>query len=181
MARVMTGADLFLLADAGLDLLRRDVERFREVSDPQAGDPGEVRDGPRLFVGGGAFLAHVKGFLIRWRQVAFAQRRDPVVGFSSGLHWANRLTMVEITVKLPDMLARTLGPTAEARAQRLTEAVAIEEYRAGRLSQRQVAEVLGLDYWQTESFMAERNVALNYSLADLEADRATLDEVLGRP
>lgn len=79
------------------------------------------------------------------------------------------------------MLARTLGPTAEARAQRLTEDVAIEEYRAGRLSQRQVAEVLGLDYWQTESFLTERNVALNYSRADLEADRATLDEVLGRP
>jgi predicted HTH domain antitoxin len=89
--------------------------------------------------------------------------------------------MVEITVKLPDMLARTLGPTAEARAQRLTEDVAIEEYRAGRFSQRQVAEVLGLDYWQTESFLTERNVALNYSLADLEADRGTLDEVLGRP
>jgi predicted HTH domain antitoxin len=89
--------------------------------------------------------------------------------------------MVEITIKLPDLLARTLGPTAEARAQRLTEDVAIEEYRAGRLSQRQVGEVLGLDYWQTERFLVERNVALNYSVADLEADRATLDEVLGRP
>jgi predicted HTH domain antitoxin len=89
--------------------------------------------------------------------------------------------MVEITIKLPDLLARTLGPTAEARARRLTEAMAIEEYRAGRLSQRQVAEVLGLDYWQTERFLIERNVALNYSAADLEADRATLDEVLGRP
>jgi len=89
--------------------------------------------------------------------------------------------MVEITIKLPDLLARTLGPTAEARARRLTEDVALEEYRAGRLSQRQVAEVLGLDYWQTERFLIERNVALNYSVADLEADRATLDEVLGRP
>jgi len=93
---------------------------------------------------------------------------------------ANCLIMVEITIKLPDMLARTFGATPEARSQRLTEDAAIEEYRAGRLSQRQVGEMLGLDYWQTERFLTERNVSLNYSLGDLQADRATLDEVLGR-
>ena len=92
----------------------------------------------------------------------------------------NRLIMVEITIKLPDVLARAFGATPEARTQRLTEDAAIEEYRAGRLSQRQVGEMLGLDYWQTERFLAERNVSLNYSLGELQADRATLDEVLGR-
>ena len=89
--------------------------------------------------------------------------------------------MVEITIKLPDLLARALGATPEARAQRLTEDAAIEEYRAGRLSQRQVGERLGLDYWQTERFLTERKVSLNYSLGDLQADSATLNEVLGRP
>ena len=89
--------------------------------------------------------------------------------------------MVEITIKLPDLLARVLGATPEARAQRLTEDAAIEEYRAGRLSQRQVGEMLGLDYWQTERFLTDRNVALNYSPGDLQADRVTLNEVLGRP
>ena len=88
--------------------------------------------------------------------------------------------MVEVTIKLPDALARAFGATPEARTQRLTEDVAIEEYRAGRLSQRQVGEMLGLDYWQTERFLSEHNVALNYSLGDLQADRATLDEVLPR-
>ena len=89
--------------------------------------------------------------------------------------------MVEITIQLPDLLAHALGATPEARAQRLTEDAAIEEYRAGRLSQRQVGEMLGLDYWQTERFLTERNVPLNYSLGDLQADQATLNEVLGRP
>lgn len=88
--------------------------------------------------------------------------------------------MVEVTIKLPEALARAFGATPEARSQRLTEDVAIEEYRAGRLSQRQVGELLGLDYWQTERFLTERKVALNYSLDDLQADRATLDEVLPR-
>jgi predicted HTH domain antitoxin len=86
--------------------------------------------------------------------------------------------MIEVTIKLPDALAIALGSTPEARSQRLAEDAAIEEYRAGRLSQRQVGEMLGLDYWQTERFLAAHNVALNYSVADLQADRATLDEVL---
>ncbi len=41
--------------------------------------------------------------------------------------------------------------------------------------------MLGLDYWQTERFLAERKVSLNYSLGDLQADRAVLEEVLRRP
>ena len=89
--------------------------------------------------------------------------------------------MVEITISLPDMLAHALGATPEARSQRLTEDAAVEEYRAGRLSHRQVGEMLGLDYWQTERFLTERHVPLNYSLGDLEADRATLHKVLGHP
>lgn len=88
--------------------------------------------------------------------------------------------MVEITITVPETLARTLGPTPEARSKRLIEDAAVEEYRAGRLSQRQVGEMLGLDYWQTERFLAERNVALNYSVDDLEADRTALGNVLAK-
>jgi predicted HTH domain antitoxin len=86
--------------------------------------------------------------------------------------------MAEITIKLSETLARVFGATPEARSRRLAEDAAIEEYRAGRLSQRQVGEMLGLDYWQTERFLSDRKVSLNYSLGDLQADRATLDEVL---
>ena len=89
--------------------------------------------------------------------------------------------MVEITIKLPDLLAQAFGATAEARSKRLTEDAAIGEYRDGKLSQRQVGEMLGLDYWQTERFLTERNVPLNYTIADLQADQATLDEILNRP
>lgn len=88
--------------------------------------------------------------------------------------------MVEITIKLPDMLARAFGATPEARSRRFTEAAAIEEYRAGRLSQRQVGEMLGLDYWETERFLADRKVFLNYSPGDLQADQAVLSEILAK-
>lgn len=88
--------------------------------------------------------------------------------------------MIEVTVQLPEKLAQSLGDTPDRRARRLLENAVIEEYRSGRLSRRQVGEALGLDYWQTEDFFAEHKVPLNYSLADLEADRATLDRVLSR-
>ena len=86
--------------------------------------------------------------------------------------------MIEITIQLPDVLATAFGATPEARARRVTEDTAIEEYRTGRLSQREVGSMLGLDYWQTERFLAEHDVVLNYTLADLDSDRATLDEIL---
>ena len=55
--------------------------------------------------------------------------------------------MVEITVKLPENVDRTFGETPEDMGRHLLENAAIEEYRAGRLSHRQVGEMLGLDYW----------------------------------
>ncbi len=89
--------------------------------------------------------------------------------------------MIEISIQLPDKLAGSIGATPSLRSQRVLENTAIEEYRGGRISQRQVGEILGLDYWQTETFLAERKVPMPYDLADLEADRATLDAILGRP
>jgi predicted HTH domain antitoxin len=60
------------------------------------------------------------------------------------------------------------------------EYAAVESYRVGRLSHRQVGQLLGLDYWQTENFLRERNVLLNYSDADSGADCAALDKILGQ-
>jgi predicted HTH domain antitoxin len=88
--------------------------------------------------------------------------------------------MIEVTIQVPDALAGVFGATPEARARRISEDAAIEEYRAGQLSQRQIGELLGLDYWQTERFLADRKVTLNYTLGDLQVDRATLAEILPR-
>ena len=60
------------------------------------------------------------------------------------------------------------------------EDAAIQGYRAGRLSHRQAGEMLGLDYWQTETFLKQRGVPLNYSARDLEADALMLKKVLAR-
>jgi predicted HTH domain antitoxin len=84
---------------------------------------------------------------------------------------------MQVTLKMPDQIARHWGETPDAIGRNVMEDAAVEGYRAGRLSQRQVGEMLGLDYWRTESFLKERGVPLNYSAADLDADSATLDKI----
>jgi predicted HTH domain antitoxin len=70
------------------------------------------------------------------------------------------------------------GDTPQAIGRHVIEDATIERYRTGRLSHRQVGEALGIDYWQTETFLKERGVLLNYSATDLEADAATLEKIL---
>jgi len=87
---------------------------------------------------------------------------------------------MQVTVELPDQVARRWGATPDAVGRRVLEDAAIENHRAGRLSHRQVGAMLSLDYWQTEAFFKKRGVPLNYSSADLAADSATLDRISPR-
>ncbi len=87
---------------------------------------------------------------------------------------------MQVTVNMPDQIARQWGDTPDAVGRHVVEDAVIERYRAGRLSHRQIGEVLGLDYWQTESFLKERGVTLNYSADDREADKATFEKIFPR-
>lgn len=87
---------------------------------------------------------------------------------------------MQVTVEMPDQVARQWGETPDAVGRHVMEDAAVEGYRAGRLTQRQVGAMLGLDYWQTETFLSNRAVPLNYSVADLAADNATLEKILAR-
>ena len=88
---------------------------------------------------------------------------------------------MQVTMEMPDQVARQWGATPDAVGRHVMEDAAVEGYRAGRLTQRQVGAMLGLDYWQTETFLSERAVPVSYSAADLAADNATLDKILSRP
>ena len=85
---------------------------------------------------------------------------------------------MQVTVEMPDQVARQWGDTPDAVGRHVMEGAAVEGYRAGRLSQRQVGAMLGLDYWQTEAFLSQHTVPLNYSPADLAADNAALEKLL---
>jgi hypothetical protein len=85
---------------------------------------------------------------------------------------------MQITMQVPDEIARHLGSQREM-PRRIVEAVVLEGYRDGRFSRGQVSEFLRLGFSDTEAFLNRHRAYLDYSLADLEADRATLDRILG--
>jgi hypothetical protein len=63
------------------------------------------------------------------------------------------------------------------------EAVALEGYRSGALTQAQLRRILGFETrTETDAFLKRHGVYLEYSAEDLERDRETLtgnnDEVL---
>ena len=80
---------------------------------------------------------------------------------------------MEVTVQVPDEIAKHLGDTANMPRQ-LLESLAAEAYRSQKLSRHQVSKLLGLDYWQTEDFLTRNDAKRPYTLSDLEVDRQSL-------
>ena len=91
------------------------------------------------------------------------------------------MRVMQVTMEMPDQIARQWGETPDAVGRHVLQDAAVEGYREGRLTQRQVGVMLGLDYWQTEASLKERAVPLNYFPADLAADNKTLEGILSRP
>lgn len=58
--------------------------------------------------------------------------------------------------------------------QAAKEALLIESYREGRLSAGKIAEILGKGVIETYEWLNLHGVPLNYTLDDLQADRATI-------
>jgi len=86
-----------------------------------------------------------------------------------------------ITLELPPEVEETfrqaLGPNVERAA---LEALIVEGYRTAKLSTGDIADILGFETrLEAEQWLASRGMHLNYSLEDLEDDRATLERVLG--
>lgn len=88
--------------------------------------------------------------------------------------------MVEITVKLPEDVVARFGATPQAVAHQLLESVAADGYRNQRLSRGQVRQMLGLNWHETEEFLARQGCVRHYTVEDLEDDRRTLNDLPAR-
>lgn len=83
----------------------------------------------------------------------------------------------EIKIYVPVEIASNLAVDENDLSRKTLEALAIEGYRNGRLSIGQVAELLELTVLQTEDFLFDKNVPLNYSAADFEEDLMTINNL----
>jgi predicted HTH domain antitoxin len=77
---------------------------------------------------------------------------------------------MSITLELPEIVKQQIGDTPEAVSRALFEEAVIRAYREGSVSHGRVGVLLGLDWEDTEAFLARHQVPLNYSLSDFEAD-----------
>ncbi len=90
----------------------------------------------------------------------------------------SKINIMSITIELPDEIEHQLSQQWKNLPRRTLEALAAEGYRTGVLTRGQVGEMLGLDFWETEAFLKEREAYLHYSAYDLEMDHQTHDRVL---
>jgi predicted HTH domain antitoxin len=72
-------------------------------------------------------------------------------------------------------LARSLGSAGGDLSRRTLDALAIDGYRSGKLTEEQVRRILGYGTrMQVHGFLKEHDVYLNYSPEELEQDMQTL-------
>ena len=88
---------------------------------------------------------------------------------------------VEITLKIPDELARQVTPEGGDPARVALEALALEGYRAERLSESAVRQMVGFETrMQVHAFLKQHGVYFHYDIADLEQDTVTAEKLRGR-
>ena len=85
---------------------------------------------------------------------------------------------MEIILKIPDELARQVAFEGKDPARVALEALALEGYRAERISESTVRQILGFESRiQVHAFLKEHGVHLHYDLSDLDRDRVTSERL----
>jgi predicted HTH domain antitoxin len=104
--------------------------------------------------------------MVYWNAVSLASEKQ-------------RKNNVSVTVELPSGVADRYGVSPEQIGRHLLEQAAIEGYRSGELSRGQVAQMLYLDWEDTEELLAKHQCDRHHELDDLEQDRKSIGSIFG--
>jgi predicted HTH domain antitoxin len=88
---------------------------------------------------------------------------------------------MNVTLDLPaDVEERLRRETPNLDAE-VKETYALALFRQGRLSHGELSRVLGLDRFETDAYLKRHGVFEgSLTMADLDADRQTLDRLMGK-
>ena len=87
---------------------------------------------------------------------------------------------MSVTIQLPADVEQRLRAAIPNLDEELREASVLELFRRGRLSHYELSRVLGLDRFETDSYLKRNNVAEgSLTMKDLDEQGETLDRVLG--
>ena len=87
-----------------------------------------------------------------------------------------RQVVFQIPHQIPDQLVDSISAGGDL-SRRPLEAFALEELRAGHITEPQLAEMLGLARIQIDGFLKSHGVFCDYTMADFERERAALKRV----
>ena len=88
---------------------------------------------------------------------------------------------MNIAIELPEDIAKRLTAKWGDLSQRTREAIAIEGYRSGALSQAEVQRFLGLaSRWETDALLKRAGVYLEYTESDLAQDLELSRQIRGK-
>ena len=103
-----------------------------------------------------------------------ARRRAPsCVASTSALlpKFGGTMDVMRVTIQLPDDISAALKEQWDDVPRRSLEAIAVEAYRSGALTESQIRRLLGLDSrFQVHALLKEHGVPLHYTPADLGDD-----------
>jgi len=82
---------------------------------------------------------------------------------------------MNLTIEIPDDVAERLAAAGGDLSRRALEALALEEYKRGRLIKPELRRLLGFATWaELDAFLKAHEVFGSYTPADLERDRRDL-------
>ena len=78
---------------------------------------------------------------------------------------------MELTVQIPDDLARRMSASGADLSRRALEALALEEFKGGRITKPELRRLLGFGTrYQLDGFLKAHEVYEDYKLQDLEQE-----------
>jgi hypothetical protein len=85
---------------------------------------------------------------------------------------------MNVTVQIPDDLARRLTAAGGDLSRRALEALAAEEYKHDRLTKPELQRLLGIETsFQLDEFFKAHDVWIDYTLEDAERERRGLERL----
>lgn len=87
---------------------------------------------------------------------------------------------MELTLHIPDNLARSLAGDDGELSRRALEALAVDGFRRGALTQFQVSQLLSLSRIETEDFLARHVDLYDYDPAELDREAQAFEKLSTR-
>lgn len=81
---------------------------------------------------------------------------------------------MEVSFSIPDDIATLLTSEGADVSRRALEAFAVEELRAGRITEPELGKILGLGRIERDGFLKARGIFQKYTVEDFEREREAL-------